>query len=253
MAMETREQAWILATHNLQGRWPHGEDLRRAALHRLGSSAAELRCIRRSRPHRRPPSSSTAVSMEVNHGGPTTEFPGTLLLTESPKATVEQRRRSGAVEGGARSSTGAREHTGALLLPRRDGGGGGSMSSADRAGRRAASPRFILFPLAHEGAEDGGGGWRRRRLSYFRLTARRNRRCMGPTPRRAFQFDAESAGFPVILPGRKRGVRPAGHRCGRKQGKVTSRSLSRPYPGPGVDGLRPGTPQQPVDTLVAIL
>jgi hypothetical protein len=226
MAMETREQARILATHNLQGRWPHGEDLRRAARHRLGSSATELRCIRRSRPHRRPPSSSTAASMEVNHGGPTAEFPGTLLLTESPKAAVEQRRRSGAVEGGARSSTGAREHTGALLLPRRDGSGG-SMSSADRAGRRAASPRFLLFPLAREGAEDGGGGsptsgWRRG--GTVGAWAPRHVGLSSST-RRALDFQSFCPNGSVAF-----GLQVTG--AGENRGKVTSSSLSQPYPGP---------------------
>jgi hypothetical protein len=42
--------------------------------------------------------------------------------------------------------------------------------------------------------------------SSFRQTARRNRRCMGPTPHQGFQFDAKSVGFPVPAPEGKHGV-----------------------------------------------
>jgi hypothetical protein len=71
------------------------------------------------------------------------------------------------------------------------------------------------------GEEQGisGRGACRRRESSFRRAARRNRRCTGPTSRRAFQFDAKSAGFPVPAPERKHGVRPAGPRCSKRNAK----------------------------------
>jgi hypothetical protein len=87
------------------------------------------------------------------------------------------------------------------------------------------------------GEEQGisGRGACRRRESSFRRAARRNRRCTGPTSRRAFQFDAKSAGFPVPVPEQKHGVRPAGPRCSKRNAKnglqFALPALSRPQCG----------------------